>query len=177
MGPHSASGSCHDGAVALVIRQSSPSGLHGDRGSVLLLSIGLFTVVVAFFAVVADVAAIRMARQELLAHADAAVLAAVKAVDVEALIDDGYVEVSGMLLVPIDRDRAVAAVQDHLSASGAHDRFRGLTIERLSVDKAQASLHLAATVRPPFTHLVTTLTGVGRDIPISAVARARTQVG
>jgi hypothetical protein len=177
MGSDSASGACHDGEVAIVIRRSCPSGWHGERGSILLLSIGMFTLVVAFFAVVADVAAIRMARQELLAHADAAVLAAVKAVDVEALIDDGYVEFAGKLLVPIDRDRAVAAVRDHLSAAGAEERFRGLAIERLSIDKAQASLHLAATVRPPFTHLVTTLTGVGRDIPISAVARARTQVG
>jgi hypothetical protein len=153
------------------------SRAHEDRGSVLLLSIGLFTVVVAFFAVVVDVAVIRIARQELLAHADAAVLAAVKAVDVDALINDGYVEVSGVLLVPIDRDRAVAAVQDHLHASGAADRFRSLTVDQLSVDKAQASLRLEATVRPPFTHVVRTLTGADRDIPISAVARARTQVG
>jgi hypothetical protein len=148
-----------------------------DRGSVLLISIGLFTVVVALFGVVADVAAIRMARQELLAHADAAVLAAVKAVDVEALMDDGYLEAAGLLLVPIDPDRAAAAVQDHLAASGAADRFRSLTVERLSIDKAHASIRLAATVRPPFAHLLATLTGASRDVPISAVARARTQVG
>jgi uncharacterized membrane protein len=153
------------------------TALRDERGSVLLLSIGLFTVVVAFFAVLVDVAVIRTARQELLAHADAAVLAAVQAVDVDTLIEDGYVEESGFLLVPIDAAEAGTAVRDHLAAANTAERFRELVVERLVVERAEVSLRLAAKVRPPFTHLVTTLTGSARDIPISAVSRARTQVG
>lgn len=147
-----------------------------ERGSVLLLTLGLVVVVVMLIAVLADVALLRQARQELLAQADAAALAGVQAIDVDRILEEGYFEDGTRLVVPVHAGRAEQAVRQHLVAAGASGRFRSLQVRDVRVHAGEVTVDLRATVRPPFMAVIGRLLGASGDVPVLAGARARTQV-
>ena len=147
--------------------------LSSERGSVLLLGLGLVVLVMAFVAVLADVAVVRLARQELNSHADAAALAGAQAIDADALIDSGYLEAGPAFLVPINPTAAVSAVHSHLSALGRTD----IRLEAVSATNNTVQVSLSVPVRPPFLGVITGVVGTNSPIRVSATAAAQTRVG
>jgi hypothetical protein len=149
-----------------------------DEGSVLLLGVGMVVLAALFVAVLADVAVLRLARQDLLARADATALAAVQAVDVDALMRTGYVRHYGELVVPVDEQRARQAASVHLRSAAPHaGSLQGVRLEAFAVQRGSVSVDLSARVRPPFTQVVLRLVGGDGQVPVRARARARTHVG
>jgi uncharacterized membrane protein len=160
-----------------MIRDTLRSRAGDDSGSILLLAIGMVVMAVMFLAVVVDIAALRSARQQLLAHADSAAIAGAHAIDLPTLIRNGYLSSGGVKVVPLDASRAGRAVRDHLVAAGAARDFASLRIRGIHVDRGTVTVDLEARVRPPFASVVLTVMGTTGDMPVRATARSRTQVG
>ena len=149
------------------------SGCRGERGSVLLLGLGLAVIVFALIAALADIAVLRLARQELNSQADAAVLAGAQAIDIDALVDTGYLERGPAELVPLDPGAAVVAVRAHVAAMNRPD----VAVVALSANRHTVSVTLAVPVSPPFTAAFTHLVGGSGVLIVRATAAAQTRVG
>lgn len=144
-----------------------------DRGSVLLLGLGLAVIVFALIAALADIAVLRLARNELNAQADAAALAGAQAIDVDALVTAGYLERGPAELVPLEPGAAMAAVRTHVAAM----RRPEVVVVALSASRDTVSVTLAVPVHPPFTAAITQLMGGNGVVMVQASAAAQTRVG
>lgn len=144
-----------------------------DRGSVLLLGMGLAVLVFALVAGLADLAVLRLARHELNAQADAAALAGAQAIDVDALVNSGYLERGPAELVPLDATAAVTAVRTHIAAMNRPD----VVVVALVASKDTVAVTLSVPVRPPFAGALTRLLGGSSVVMVRASAAAQTRVG
>lgn len=144
-----------------------------DRGSVLLLGMGLAVIVFALVAGLTDLAVLRLARHELNAQADAAALAGAQAIDVDALVNSGYLERGPAELVPLNADAAVAAVRTHIAAMNRPD----VVVVALVASKDTVAVTLSVPVRPPFAGALTRLLGGSSVVMVRASAAAQTRVG
>lgn len=139
--------------------------LRGDGGSLLLLQLFLITAIVAVVTVIADVATVIGARQQLAATADQAAIAGAQAVDLRAYYAGGAAGVDG---VPLDPASVDAAVRRYLAPAVAAQTVPGLSIAALDVRDGAVTVHLSARAELPFTATV----GLPA-VPVSASATAR----
>ncbi len=116
-----------------------------DRGSVLLLGLGLVMVCLLSVVVLVDVAAALGQRQRLQALADAAALAGAQAIDVAAYYRDG-----AGALTRLEPAAVSAAARRHLAAAGAARDIPGLVIEEVSSDGERVTVDLRCPMRLPF---------------------------
>lgn len=147
--------------------------LRNDEGSVLLLGLGLAVIVFSLVALMADIAVIRLARHELNSQADAAALAGAQAIDVDALVDAGYLEQGPAHLVPIDAQAALTAVRTHLRSMNRPE----VSVVAIEANRTTVSVRLAVAVRPPFIGVVTDILGKDAVVLVRASAAAQTRVG
>ena len=119
--------------------------LHGDRGSVMILSLGLLVVCVLAIGVVVDASSVFLARRSLQAQADSAALAGAQAIDVEAYYQRGAA--SGIRLEPT---RVRTAVERYVRRSAGDVRLRAVALADDVV-----IVRLQGVVRPPFSGWLT----------------------
>jgi uncharacterized membrane protein len=116
-----------------------------DRGSVLLLGIGLVVVCVLGITALVDVSAAFLQRQHLLAVADAAAIAGAQAIDLPAYYAEG-----ASATTRLDTGAVTAAVAGHLARAGARTALPGLVVSRVWSDGSQVVVGLACPLRLPF---------------------------
>lgn len=119
--------------------------LEGDRGSVLILSLGLLVVCVLAVGVVVDASTVFLARRSLQAQADSAALAGAQAIDVEAYYERGAS--AGIRLEPT---RVRTAVERYVRRSAGDVRLRAVAL-----DDDVVIVRLQGVVRPPFSGWLT----------------------
>lgn len=147
--------------------------LRNDEGSILLLGLGLAVMVFSLVAVMADIAVLRLARHELNSQADAAALAGAQAIDIDALVDAGYLEQGPAHLVPLNAQAAVAAVRTHLRSMNRPE----VSVLAIEANESTVSVRLAVAVRPPFIGVVRDMLGQDGVVVVRATAAAQTRVG
>ena len=124
-------------------------GIGDDRGSVLLLGVGLVAVCLLAVVALVDVSAAFLQRQQLMAVADAAALAAAQSIDLPAYYESGAgaeTRLEPALVAP--------RVRQYLDRSQAARSIEGLRLERAWSDGAQAVVALSSPLRLPFMSAV-----------------------
>jgi hypothetical protein len=145
-----------------------PTLPRGDRGSLLLLQAFFISAVLAAVVVVADVAAVIGARQQLAATADQAALAGAQAVDMTAYYRTGAAGLAGPALDPAS---VAAAVRRYLAPAIAAEQQPALAVREIAVRDASVSVVLTASAALPFTSSL----GLSA-VPVRASATARLAV-
>jgi uncharacterized membrane protein len=143
-------------------------GAERERGSVLVLGIGLVAVAGVLLAVVVDASRLFLARQSLAAVADAAALHAAHDVDVGALYRHGI----GTHLA-LDQARIGADVRRYVAGRAARSATPGVRVVSVRVVGATVVVVLARTVRVP---LVGAALGRTDGVTVTATAAARTDL-
>lgn len=149
--------------------------ISSDRGSVLVLTMGLVVVAAMVFAVVIDIGVLARARQEVLAHADAAAIAATQAVDMDALIESGYLSTEQGLALPLDADGVGVHARAHTRAASGVSRLQNLRVREAYSDGVFVAVVMTADVTLPFTGVLLGLVADG-TVQVRGTARARTLV-
>ena len=116
-----------------------------DRGSVLLLGIGLVAVCLLAVVVLVDASAAFLQRQQLFALADTAALAGAQAIDLEAYYDNG-----ASAATRLDVAAVPSRVRAHLSRSAASRSIDGLSLDGIRSDGRQVEVSLSSPLRLPF---------------------------
>lgn len=128
-----------------------------DRGSALILGIGLLVVCLTGVAVLADASVALLQRQRLLALADGAALAGAQAIDLDAYYARGATESTAL-----DPGAADAAVRRHLAAAAVAET----RLVAVASDGTDVLVTLAGPIRTPFL-------GALVDGEITVASRAR----
>lgn len=116
-----------------------------DRGSVLVLGIGLVGVVLMAISVVTDASMAFVQRQALQARVDAAALSAVQAIDLDAYYRDGATQHTS--LVPaVARSR----VFQHLNVAQSVDPIPALEVVAVEASPRGVHVTVAAPIRTAF---------------------------
>ena len=140
----------------------------GDRGSVLVLTIGFVVVLMVLLAVVVDSSKLFLSRRALASVADGAATAAAQQVDPAAV----YLGGAGATL-PLSPTGALAAatasVQQGASAAG----LSGVTLSSVTVTATQVDVTVTGLVQLPLSSLVTGSSGA---VLITVTARAESAV-
>ena len=132
----------------------------GERGSVLVVGIGVVAACLLAAVVLVDSAAAYLQRQHLLAVADALALAGAQAIDLPAYYANG-----ASASTRLDVDAVPVRVRSHLARSGAAG-IEGMTVERIASDGTDVVVRLSAPLRLPF------LSGLSSG-PVVVESRAR----
>lgn len=137
----------------------------GDDGSITVLVLGLFGVLVTMVAVVVDTSAVVLAKRAAASAADGAAAAAAQEYDEARVLRDGI----GAAL-PLDPARVRAAVEDY--QRDADDRQPGLDLVAVTRG-SQATVTATRRVRLPFLGPLTsrTVTVRARTVVSSPVQR------
>ena len=122
-----------------------------DRGSVLLLTVGMVVVALIAIAVAVDVSAAFLQRRGLAATADAAALAGAQMVDLDAYYARGRRAGDP---IPLDTGAVRGAVMRQLRAAGAWSAHPGLAVESVRSDGETVTVRLRMPLRTPFSGLV-----------------------
>lgn len=126
--------------------------ISADRGSVLLLGIGLIGVILLAISVVTDASLAFNQRQALQTRADAAVLAGVQQIDIDHYYAHGATEHTR--LIPAQaRDRA----REHIRRDQAGDPIVGLTVVEVGGTDREVTVELSAPVRTAFWPLTASI--------------------
>jgi uncharacterized membrane protein len=148
---------------------SALAGRHErDRGSVLVLGIGLVAVAAVLLGVVVDASRLFLARQSLASLADAAALHAAHDVDVASVYRHGV----GAHL-PLDAARVTADVHRYVAGRAARSGVAGLRVVSVRIVGTTVVVVLARTVPVP---LVGSALGRPDGVTVTATAAARTDL-
>jgi hypothetical protein len=115
--------------------------LSDDRGSVLLLGVGLTAVCLLAFVVLVDASAAFLQRRQLLAAADAAALAGAQSIDLPS-----YYESGASAATRLDVGGVPRRVRAHLAAAG----IPGLTLDAVQSDGDEVLVRLSRPLELPF---------------------------
>lgn len=118
---------------------------HDDRGSVLILSLGLLVVCVLAVGVVVDASAVFLTRRALQSEADSAALAGAQAIDVESYYARGASD--GIRLDPV---AVRSAVQRFVRRGSIQGRLESVDLRGDIV-----LVRMTGRVRPPFSGWLT----------------------
>lgn len=130
----------------------------GDRGSIMILTLGFIVVCVLAVAVVVDASSMFLARRSLQASVDSAALAGAQAIDREA-----YYQYGASNGVRLDPQAVRAAVRDHINTSS------GVRLDFVRVEGNAVVVQANTRVRPPFSGWLTP--GGAHTITVQAGAR------
>lgn len=116
----------------------------GERGSVLMLGIGLAAVCLMAFVVLVDASAALLQRQRLMALADAAALAGAQGIDLAAYYRNG-----ASAATRLDPALAPLRARDYLGRSDLSS-MAGFTVDRVASDGSRVIVVLSAPLDLPF---------------------------
>lgn len=123
-----------------------------ERGSVLLLGIGLMAVVLVAISVVTDASMAFLQRQQLQARADAAVLSGVQSIDRDHYYAHGATEHTRLLPAG-----ASARTRHHIERDQARDPIPGLLITGIGGSDRVVIAEIAAPIRTAFWPIEATI--------------------
>lgn len=132
-------------------------GISDDRGSVLLLGLGFIAVILIAVSVATDAALAFVQRTTLQARADAAVLAGVQAIDLDAYYL--YGATAATALVP---GAARATTVSHLQRAQASAEIPGLGIVSVTATERSVEAVLVAPIRTAFWPIDATISVASR---------------
>jgi uncharacterized membrane protein len=118
------------------------SRLSDDRGSVLLLGVGLTVACLLAFVVMVDASAAFLQRRQLLAVADAAALAAAQSIDLPAYYAEGASTATRLDVSGLPR-----RVRAHVARAGGPE---GSTVDLVASDGRQVVVGMSSPLRLPF---------------------------
>ncbi len=121
-----------------------------ERGSVLLLTIGLAVLALLVVLVVVDASTAFLQRRSLAGVADAAAIAGAQAVDLDRLYADGVA--AG--IVPLDGAGVEAAVRRQLSQSEAGRAVPGFALESVRTDGRTVTVTVRGALDLPFAAIL-----------------------
>lgn len=124
--------------------------VHDDRGSAMLLGIGLVAVCLLALVVCIDGATALVQRQALLSAADAAAIAGAQGIDLDEYYAQGATPATR--LSPAD---VVRLARQHLAGSTTPP---GMSVEHIWSDGVEVVVRLSAPLRLPFLPFVSPLT-------------------
>ena len=112
-----------------------------DRGSVLILGVGLTAVCLLAFVVMVDASSAFLQRRQLLALADAAALAAAQSIDLPAYYEEGASAATRL---------DVAGLPRRVHAHVARSQIEGATVDRVESDGRLVLIAMSSPLRLPF---------------------------
>ena len=137
--------------------------LHGDRGSVVILSLGLLVVCVLAIGVVVDASTVFLARRALQAQADSAALAGAQAIDLGAYYADGAAS-----RIRLDSTGIRAAVERHVRRDPGEGRLTSVSLRDDVVLVAMTD-----RVQPPFSGWLTPSGAYDLEVEAGAILSYR----
>ena len=119
--------------------------VHDERGSVLVLGVGLIVTCALAVALLTDVSSALLQRHRVQALADGAALAAAQAIDLTEYYAEGASDSTRL-----DPSRVGRVARDHLSRASAGEEIDGLVVNRIWSDGSQVLVALSAPLDLPF---------------------------
>lgn len=135
-----------------------------DRGSVLVLTVGLVPIAAGLVSVGTDISVLLAHRRALAAELDSAVLAAAQSADLDRLYTG-----QGIDSLPLDCGRARRVVESRLASESSDERINVVRLSSFSCRGGRVAASATATVRLPFAHHF----GVNPQANVAAEAAAR----
>jgi uncharacterized membrane protein len=123
-------------------RRHERAQVRDDRGSVLILGVGLTAICLLAFVVMVDASAAFLQRRQLLAVADAAALAAAQSIDLTAYYEEGATSATRLDVGGLPR-----RVRAYVGRSGVPD---GSTVDLVQSDGRAVLVQMSAPLRLPF---------------------------
>ena len=139
-----------------------------DRGTVLLLTVGLAAVAIGLIITMVDATALYLGRRAVAAAADATALAAAQGAD-EAAVYAGR----GSVNLPLSVSAAQRVASEFVASAGLASKLPGFRLEAVTTDGRSVRVVISARVRLPFVGLVATSDGT---VAVRAAARAMSPV-
>lgn len=139
-----------------VCRQTVPAD-GGERGSIMVLTLGFIVICVLAVAVVVDASAVFLERRSLQAATDSAALAGAQAIDLET-----YYERGASAGVQLDPAAVRAAVRRQMGG------VSGVRVDSVRIEGGEVIVRAHTRVRPPFSGWLTP--GGARTITVEAGA-------
>lgn len=124
---------------------TTPSPIRDDRGTVMMLTLGLVPIIAGLIAVGTDAAVLFTQRRALAADAESAVLAAAQAADLEALYTSRQID-----SLPLDCRAARAIVDHRLTKPNLRQQASGVTVADFRCTATSVSLRVRSRVELPF---------------------------
>lgn len=135
-----------------------------DRGSVLVLTVGLVPIVAALVSVGTDISVLLAHRRALAAELDSAVLAAAQSADLDRLYTG-----NGFESLPLDCSRARRVVESRMASRSSDQRVTVVQLSSFSCREGRVAASATATVQLPFAHHF----GVNPQASVAAEAAAQ----
>lgn len=135
-----------------------------DRGSVLMLSVGMVPILAGLVAVGTDVSVLFAQRRALSAEADAAALAAAQSADLRELYTG-----SGFANLPLDCSRARRVVDGRIGSSRSDSRAAKSRVTKFTCRNDLVSVDVSSQVTLPFSQHF----GVTPQVDVVASATAQ----
>lgn len=129
----------------------------GERGSIMVLTLGFIVICVLAVAVVVDASAVFLERRSLQATADSAALAGAQAIDLET-----YYERGAGARIHLDPGAVRSAVRRQIDGVG------GVRLDSVRIEGSEVIVRAHTRVRPPFSGWLTP--GGARTITVEAGA-------
>jgi len=122
-----------------------PPFIRDDRGTVMVLTLGLVPVIAGLIAVGTDAAVLFTQRRALAADAESAVLAAAQAADLEVLYTSRRID-----SLPLDCRAARAIVDQRLAKPNVRQQGSGVSVADFRCTQTSVSLRVRTRVTLPF---------------------------
>ncbi len=116
-----------------------------DRGTVLMLTLGLVPIIAGLIAVGTDAAVLFTHRRALASDAESAVLAAAQSADLEALYTS-----RDLRSLPLDCRVARDVVEERIARPNSRQRANGIVIARFECTRTSVVLRVRSKVELPF---------------------------
>jgi Flp pilus assembly protein TadG len=140
-----------------------------ERGSVLVLGLGLVVVTMLAVGMVVDASRLFLARRSLAGRADGAALRGAHDLDLVTLYTSG-----ATAALPLSAARVRTDVADYVAAQAAANGLRGVRVATVDVAAGTVAVTLTMTERVP---LVGTVLGHPEGEQVIATASARSAIG
>lgn len=138
-----------------------------DEGSILILVLGFFTLVMFIVLAAIDVTSVQLARMRLLDAADTVALDAADALDVNAVYRGGP-----GANVPITDATVLSAAAAHVAALPLPNGITSIRLTGASADSGRALVTLQGTTTPPISGFLLEAFGGGVTITVDSAAQA-----
>ena len=135
--------------------------LRHERGSVMVLGLGLAVAALMVITLAVNVSSVWIARHSLDSVADGCALAAAQAVDVEVIYRDGVTS-----RIPLNQTLARQYVASYLAKGNVRSQFTNFTVRSVRVTRNQVRVEVQALAPLPFGYLI----GSMRPVIVSAAS-------
>lgn len=138
-----------------------------DRGSVMMLMVGLIPILFMMVAVSTDAAVLFNHRRSLAAEADAAVVAGAQSADLAAVYSGKQ-----SINLPLDCAKAREVIKSRVGSMSSDKRASAARVATIDCTPAQVSVSISTPVELPFSHYF----GLRPTVDVKATSAARSRL-